>query len=104
MHRCLIQYSLTMLSGVLAPACVPLLASVRLRQGLVDAGTLGDARQLAQVEVAQVRVELFPSSHLVNDALLPALQAWRSLPLALSTPGWCSWCRAPAGEAGCCAG
>ena len=30
--------------------------------------------------------------------------AWRSLPSALSTPGWCSWCRAPAGEAGRCAG
>ena len=61
MHRCIVQYTLTLLSRVLAPACVSWIAPQRLRRGLVDAGNWGDARQLAQIEVkvAPVRVELF---------------------------------------------
>ena len=50
----------------------------------MDAGTWGDAHQLAQVEVAQVRVELFPSSHLVDGALPPALHGVVELALARS--------------------
>ena len=49
----------------------------------MDTGTWGDAHQLAQVEVAQVRVELFPSSHLVDGALPPALHGVVELALGL---------------------
>ena len=50
---------------------------------LVDAGTSGDAHQLATVKVAQVRAELFPSSHLVDGALPPALHGVAELALGL---------------------
>ena len=46
-HRCIVQYTLTLLSGFLAPSCVPRVAPGPLQRGLEDAGTWGDARQLA---------------------------------------------------------
>ena len=50
MHQSIVQYALTLPSGVLTPGCVPREAPRRLQQGLVDAGTWGDAQKLAQVE------------------------------------------------------
>ena len=56
-----------------------------LRRGLVDARTWGNARQLAQVEVAPVRVELLPSSR-VDGAQPTALHGVAELALARRRP------------------
>ena len=71
MHQSIVQYTLTCCPGRLG-AC--LRSSGRSWSSLVYAGTWGDARQLAQVEVAQARVEVFLNFHVVAGALQPALQ------------------------------
>ena len=92
--------------------------------------TRDDAWQLAQVEVAPSSLSSLPSSCVVDGELPPALNGvsawlrlrWVAAQLAssmaasscspwrgrvgpcLSTSGWCSRCRATAGEVGRCAG